>query len=82
MTFSIIFDIIKYMKKLFIYGILAGFMFFFPACSGGKNYALLLWGLPEHNLQDLDIVPVYIKSNISFPEYILDFLSFFLLFLY
>ena len=65
MTFSIIFDIIKYMKKLFIYGILAGFMFFFPACSGGKNYALLLWGLPEHNLQDLDIVPVYIKSNIS-----------------
>jgi len=29
------------------------------------GYSMLLWNMPEKNLQDGDIVPVYIKSNIS-----------------
>lgn len=29
------------------------------------GYSVLLWNLPENQLQDGDIVPVYIKSNIS-----------------
>ena len=29
------------------------------------GYSVMLWSLPEQNLNDGDIVPVYIKSNIS-----------------
>ena len=29
------------------------------------GYGVLLWGVPEERLQDGEIVPVYIKSNIS-----------------
>lgn len=35
------------------------------ACSDHMGYSILLWSLPEHNLADGDVVPVYIKSNIS-----------------
>ena len=35
------------------------------SCSHIMGYSVLLWNLPEHNMQDGDIVPVYIKSNIS-----------------
>ncbi len=30
-----------------------------------KGYGVLLWNLPEHQMQDGDLVPVYIRSNIS-----------------
>ncbi|QTQ15295.1 SH3 domain-containing protein [Treponema parvum] len=40
-------------------------VFFLSSCSNITGYSVLLWGIPEHRLQDGDIVPVYIKSNIS-----------------
>lgn len=30
-----------------------------------KGYGVLLWNLPEYQMQDGDLVPVYIRSNIS-----------------
>lgn len=38
---------------------------FFTACSNITGYSVLLWNLPDYSLHDGDIVPVYIKSNIS-----------------
>ena len=35
------------------------------SCSGIMGYSVLLWSIPESNLFDGEIVPVYIKSNIS-----------------
>lgn len=35
------------------------------SCSGISGYGMLLWSIPESGLSDCDIVPVYIKSNIS-----------------
>lgn len=36
------------------------------SCSDSiSGYGMLLWSLPDNNLSDCDIVPVYIKSNIS-----------------
>lgn len=35
------------------------------SCSRSLGYSSLLWDLPEHNLQDGQIVKVYFKSNIS-----------------
>ena len=29
------------------------------------GYSVVLWNIPEHNIQSGDIIPVYIKSNIS-----------------
>lgn len=29
------------------------------------GYSVVLWNIPEQNIQSGDIVPVYIKSNIS-----------------
>ena len=37
----------------------------FTSCSHLMGYGVLLWDLPEQNLQDGDILPVYIRSNIS-----------------
>jgi hypothetical protein len=37
----------------------------FTSCSGIMGYGVLLWDLPEQGLQDGDIVPVYIRSNIT-----------------
>lgn len=37
----------------------------FSSCSKIMGYSVLLWNLPENKLQDGDIVPVYIRSNIS-----------------
>jgi len=42
---------------------LAGFLL--SSCSGVMGYGVLLWSLPEKNLSDGDIVPVYILSNIN-----------------
>ena len=41
----------------------ASFLLF--SCSGVMGHSVLLWDIPDKNLQDGDIVPVYIKSNIS-----------------
>lgn len=43
--------------------ILAGLLL--TSCSGIMGYGVLLWSLPEKNLSDGDIVPVYILSNIN-----------------
>ena len=37
----------------------------FTSCSGVMGYSVLLWNFPEYGLEGGDIVPVYIKSNIS-----------------
>lgn len=37
----------------------------FAGCSGKMGYGVVLWSIPEQNLSDGDIVPVYAKSNIS-----------------
>ena len=55
----------KSMKKILLSILSAGILFFLSSCSGITGYSVLLWGIPEHNLLDSDIVPVYIKSNIS-----------------
>ena len=39
--------------------------FCLSACSGLMGHSVVLWSIPEYNLQDGDIVPVYIKSSIS-----------------
>ena len=38
---------------------------FLTSCSGIMGYSVLLWNFPEYGLEGGDIVPVYIKSNIS-----------------
>ena len=39
--------------------------FVFCSCSKIMGYGVLLWSVPEYELSDGEIVPVYIKSNIS-----------------
>lgn len=53
------------MRRLF-FGLLLALSFVaLSSCSKIMGYSVLLWNLPENQLQDGDIVPVYIKSNIS-----------------
>ena len=40
-------------------------IFAFTSCSKKIGYSVVLWSIPEENLSDGTIVPVYIKSNIS-----------------
>lgn len=41
-------------------------VFFITSCSERvMGYSVVLWNIPEQNIQSGDIVPVYIKSNIS-----------------
>lgn len=44
---------------------LAVLLCFFESCSGSLGHSVLLWSDSEHNLQDGEILKVYIKSNIS-----------------
>jgi len=37
----------------------------FTSCQGIMGYSVVLWNIPEHNVADGTIVPVYIKSNVS-----------------
>lgn len=54
------------MKKIATVSIMALILSLFISCgSRVKGYSVLLWNLPEHQLQDGDLVPVYIRSNIS-----------------
>ncbi len=40
-------------------------LFCLVSCDSVIGYGVLLWSLPEYNLSDATIVPVYVKSNIS-----------------
>lgn len=53
------------MRRLFFGLLLALSIAALSSCSKIMGYSVLLWNLPENQLQDGDIVPVYIKSNIS-----------------
>jgi hypothetical protein len=54
-----------HLYRRFMFCLLIAASFTLMSCSGIKGYGMLLWGLPEKGLQDGDIVPVYIRSNIS-----------------
>ena len=49
------------------YGLIAicAISFAFASCSRFMGYGMLLWDIPERDLRDGDILPVYIRSNIS-----------------
>ena len=52
--------------KLFVFvTVLLCAIFSFSSCSRLMGYSVVLWSLPEQNLTDGMIVPVYIKSNIT-----------------
>ena len=55
----------KNFTRIFFVFFISIFAFFASSCSGIEGYSVLLWSIPEHNLADGDIVPVYFKSNIS-----------------
>lgn len=51
--------------KYFSVAVAAVLLCLFAGCSGSLGYSVLLWSDSEHNLQDGEILKVYIKSNIS-----------------
>ena len=54
------------MRKFSLISLLALCLGCFISCGNRiKGYGVLLWNLPEHQMQDGDLVPVYIRSNIS-----------------
>lgn len=54
------------MRKIATVSVMALFMSLLISCGNRvKGYSVLLWNLPEYKLQDGDLVPVYIRSNIS-----------------
>lgn len=76
MTFSFDSDIIRFMfcsrcfmKKSFtviIASILFLFICLFSSCKDSiMGYSVVLWNIPEYGISDGDVVPVYIRSNIS-----------------
>ena len=56
------------MRKIYFSSLLVLSLFIFTSCSGIMGYGVMLWNLPESGLRDGDIVPVYIKSNISHSD--------------
>lgn len=40
-------------------------LFLCTSCSGIIGYSVLLWNVPEKEIEDGTVVPVYVKSNIS-----------------
>ena len=54
----------NFYKLIFIFTVIIS-AFQFVACNDIMGYSVLLWNEPEYKLQDGDIVPVYIRSNIS-----------------
>ncbi len=54
------------MRKFSLISLLALCLGCFISCGNRvKGYGVLLWNIPEHQIQDGDLVPVYIRSNIS-----------------
>lgn len=54
----------KFFNKLFVI-LFSIFVVTTMSSCGKEGYSVVLWGIPESGLQDGDIVPVYLKSNIS-----------------
>ena len=52
------------MKRIIFFLILLCGGIYFTGC-GKMGYGVMLWSLPEKNIYDDDIVPVYIRSNIN-----------------
>ena len=55
-------------KSIFKFGLIVlGVVSFltFTSCQKIKGYGIVLWNNPEYGLQDGDVVPVYIRSNIT-----------------
>lgn len=66
--FARVCDMVHSMKKHFLIPALflcAAAALLTVSCSKLMGYSVVLWTDPEKNLSDGDIVPVYIKSNIS-----------------
>lgn len=40
-------------------------LFLAVGCSGRMGYGVMLWSIPEYDIADGDIVPIYIRSNIG-----------------
>src|SRR5574344_2121800 len=53
------------LRTLFPISLIVLTCFFICSCTGIKGYSVVMWNIPEHNLADGTIVPVYIKSNVS-----------------
>ena len=53
------------MRKIIFSVLLAFSLVLISSCSKIMGYSVLLWNIPEKGLQDGDVVPVYIRSNIS-----------------
>ena len=53
------------MRKSVFFLFITAVCLWFVSCTKIMGYGVVLWNLPEYNIQDGDIVPVYIKSNIS-----------------
>lgn len=54
------------MRKNFLSLIfLSLFTVFFSSCSGRIGWSVILWTIPEQQIADGEIVPVYLKSNIQ-----------------
>ena len=61
---GMLYSMISFLKR---YGFIAlcALSFALASCSRVMGYGMLLWDIPERDLQDGDIIPVYIRSNIS-----------------
>ncbi len=56
----------RFIFRIFVIPVLSvSLLLLFTSCSHIMGYSVLLWNVPEHQLRDGEIVPVYIKSNIS-----------------
>lgn len=54
----------KLSKNILFLSSLLFLSIFLFSCGGKEGYSAVLWSIPEYNIQDGDIVPVYSKSNI------------------
>ena len=52
------------MKRVYII-LFISLLFILASCSGKMGYGVVLWSIPEQELYDGTVVPVYAKSNIS-----------------
>ena len=53
------------MKRFGVILFAIAMLFCLVSCDSVMGYGVLLWSLPEYNLSDATVVPVYVKSNIS-----------------
>lgn len=53
----------RILRRLFFINFLI--LLSFVSCSRMEGYSVLLWNIPEYKMQDCEVVPVYVRSNIS-----------------